>query len=225
MKWARMLSCFVLFLCSDLVKGQSNKNDANNGVSSKQTQEDIETFIELCSTGDVKSVQYAIKNGANVTARNDKGNFPLFTAVLCNPNADVISALINAGANSNCYGSKAFKVLLVPAVLSAKSGDVITVLAKAGADPNFRTDDNKTPLLIAASVNTNDSVIKSLIKAGADIEAKDNKGNTALMTAAWENSNPKVINELVKAGADIKGGSFRGTGRFNFPTLWALQNP
>jgi ankyrin repeat protein len=66
------------------------------------------SFLELCKNGTLQRINNAIKNGANVNARNSTGETPLMLAAGNNSNPEVIAVLVNAGADvkkKNSQGS------------------------------------------------------------------------------------------------------------------------
>jgi len=76
---------------------------------------------------------------------------------------------------------------------------------KVGADVNLRNKyGHGSPLMQAASVNSNPDVITALIEAGAIVNDIGPAGRTPLMFAAGNNTNPEVIITLLKFGADAK---------------------
>ena len=81
-----------------------------------------------------------------------------------------------------------------------------------GADVNAAVGD-KTPLIVAATLNKDPEVITLLLKAGAKLEAKDTQyGGTPLAWAAYDNPHPEVTETLLKAGADVEAkGVYRRT--------------
>jgi ankyrin repeat protein len=74
---------------------------------------------------------------------------------------------------------------------------------KNGEDVNANNIFRATPLMFAASSNSNPEVITALVSAGGNISAKDSERFTPLMYAAQGNSNPEVITALVNAGANV----------------------
>ena len=82
---------------------------------------------------------------------------------------------------------------------------------KADADVNGYSYIFGSPLMQAASKNTNPEVIKALIEAGAKVNDYGPAGRTPLMFAVMNNTNPEVIIMLLKLGADAK--AVENTGR------------
>ena len=60
-----------------------------------------EEFLKLCRSGTAQEVAEAIRNGANVNAKNKYGWTALMYASRDNPNPEVITALVKAGADVN----------------------------------------------------------------------------------------------------------------------------
>jgi hypothetical protein len=94
-------------------------------------------------------------------------------------------------------------VNLTPLMLAAPFGtpEMIRVLLDAGARVNDKDRRGMTPLMFAASSETQDAeVIKMLLAAGADTKVKTTEGETA-RDWALKFKNPAVLAELKKAGA------------------------
>ena len=160
-------------------------------------------FIKLCQKGSLQQIIDAIKNGANVNAKNNDGITPLMMAIDNSNSSKVVTALIKAGADVN---AKEDKYGLTPLIMVMTKEDInleaVITLIKAGADVNVKNENGFT-LLMSAACSPNPEVITAFIKAGAEVNAKDENGFTPLMMAAGYNSNPNVIATLVKAGADV----------------------
>src|SRR5829696_8520949 len=93
----------------------------------------------------------------------------------------IVKCLINAGADVNHVGSNEDSVL----GSAVGNGHVETaqVLVKSGADPN-KPSGRRTPLILAACVQSTDLVDLLLIAAGAEVNAYDYWGVMALTEAA-----------------------------------------
>jgi ankyrin repeat protein len=57
-------------------------------------------FFGLCRTGSIEEIRAAIEAGADLNARQSNGETALYSAV-SNPNPDVVSLLIEKGADVN----------------------------------------------------------------------------------------------------------------------------
>lgn len=198
----------------------------NCGNAVAQTTKPV--FFELCKTGTVEQVRAAIAAGADVNAIGGRYDLtPLMYAASGNPDPEVITVLLKAGAEVNArdrlirqaggsFNPKAMPAQvkvsakanygMTPLMFAAQSNpnpEAIGVLLKAGADINAKHPDGSTMLVIAAAANPNPRAIEALVTAGADVNAKGDHGKTPLMCAAQYNRNPEMITALVKAGADV----------------------
>ena len=95
-----------------------------------------------------------------------------------NPNPEVVTVLLRAGAEVNARTEPGFTPLMY-AAMECANPEVITVLLKAGADIHSRSVSGWTPLMVAAGRSSNPEVLSVLIKAGADLTARCQKGKTA----------------------------------------------
>jgi len=178
-------------------------------------------FFALVRTGTPQAVQDAIKQGADLNARDADGLTPLMRAAVNNPNPAVITVLLKAGADIKARDEQFGLTPLLWAASGTDNPEVVTTLLKAGADIKARATVNGfTALMYAADGNPNPAVITVLLKAGSDIDAKSNAktfGMTPLMLAAQENQHPdKVIITLLKAGANAKATSTEGKTAFDY---------
>ena len=108
------------------------------------------------------------------------------------------------------------------------SADVVGVLLEGGADQHLTTDDQTTPLMVAAGLGrgtyrpgkprgdrspTAEAAVKLLVEAGGDVNAVNEADFTALHGAAFRGLN-EVIEYLVDQGADIDAVDFQGRTAF-----------
>ena len=103
------------------------------------------------------------------------------------------------------------------------TSDIIRVLLAAGADHRLTTDDQTTPLMVAAGLGHATSqplkprgdrspdaeeAVKTLVEAGAEVTAVNEANFTALHGAAFRGLN-EVIQFLVEHGANINAQDFQ----------------
>jgi ankyrin repeat protein len=161
-------------------------------------------LFNLARSGTAASISAAIRQGADLTAKDAFGRTALMIAIANNPNPGVITALLQAGAKTNAQDGDGRTPLMIAAI-SNPGPEVITALVQAGANLKDHTKDGLTPLMLAAR-NNNPAVISSLIQAGAD-PGERAKYMTLLMQAANYNPDPEVIAALLRLGADVNARS------------------
>lgn len=154
-----------------------------------------------------------INSGINVNdsfplGYNDRT--PLPYAIEKQLGMDIVSALIEAGANVNVrdgnWTSLAYAIRM-------NDIEAVKALLSAGADVNAQFADKLSSLLYAAQVTTSPEIITLLIDAGANVNVMHRNTNymgvetprgTPLFYAAKETENPEVIDSLLDAGADTR---------------------
>ena len=168
----------------------------------------------------------------------------LMQAASNNTNPEVVTALINGGADVNARDSDGSTALMREAsnntnpevtmnpldggtdvnaknrireVRNNSNPEVTTALISGGADVDARGFNDATALMWAAINNTNPEIVAALINAGADVEAKDRaNGATVLMWAARNNTNPEIITALIRNGADVNARNQDGARAIDF---------
>ena len=159
-------------------------------------------FQKLCVEGSLQEINEAIKNGADVNAKDSSGRTALMYVTGENENAEVTDALLKAGAGVNVKDSDG-RTALIYAAWFNKDPDVIDVLVKAGADVKAKDDYGMTALLRAVQYNENPEVISVLLRSGADVNDKDEDGKRTIDYAKENISlkNTGVLKELEQAAS------------------------
>lgn len=193
--------------------------------------------------GHKETVEFFIRNSADVSLRNFGKETPLHLAVE-NGNEEIAKLLIEAGADVNTMdmfdktplhiaaekGNKELIKMLIKygACNSAKSlycavenknKAVAELLIGLGADVNTKTPHGNTPLHCAVE-NSDEAMVKLLIKNKAHLNIKNNEGKTPLHIAAIygkENIAKTLISQ--KAALNVKCDNYGQT-----PLLFAAHN-
>ncbi|HEV7920061.1 MAG TPA: ankyrin repeat domain-containing protein [Thermoanaerobaculia bacterium] len=93
---------------------------------------------------DAKSVQWLIEHGADVNARNSKGETPLIVHSAYG-HADIVQELLDAHADLEAYDTE-YKLTALQRALDAEHLDVAELLRKAGAKDETVTQRNGSPI-------------------------------------------------------------------------------
>ena len=150
------------------------------------------------------------EDAVDVNAPDQNGNTPLMNAAkYCH--LDCLRALLQAGADVNKTNSKGSTALNG---LASRSMKCIDVLTGAGADVNISENEDKTPIMTAAT-SDNKECIQKLLDAGADLNAVMKNGSTAVFFAAT-NSKMMVTKFLYMKGILINRKNNEGKNSVDF---------
>jgi murein DD-endopeptidase MepM/ murein hydrolase activator NlpD len=112
------------------------------------TEASNRSFFEAVKTADVALVSEALRNGANVNARDQYGQTPLMYAASESESPAVLNTLLQAGAQINAQTDAGWTALMY-AVRDAQNLEVPILLMNAGADPTLRNAEGQSVLEIA----------------------------------------------------------------------------
>lgn len=130
---------------------------------------------------DLKMMQMLVAAGANVKAATRIDSITPIVLAAKNGNAEIVEALLKAGADPNAATSTGATVLMLAAM--SGSTNAAKVLLDRGADVNAKENKNgQTALMFAAWENRAD-VIRLLIHRGAD---------TGVVTKVLELNEPRI---------------------------------
>ena len=169
-----------------------------------------------------------LRAGAPIDGRDDHGWTALMYAAAFNWNAEVVHALLTAGADRvagewyqpvpsvvsrpwSFFGSEQGAIVLLnPAMFKLYVHYLFLMPAVAEAMPDVELHGGEPALFAAAAYNSQPAVMQTLIDAGSDVTASLEDGITALMIASALNPNPEVVESLLAAGADVDARTVTG---------------
>ena len=194
------------------------KNKADVNIAYDGDNENEETpLMYAAMKGYKETVKILIENKADINKRNRNNANALIYAYMYGHD-DIADILLQNGSDSLDKSLKvcalnqetllSYSVPLITAVNYSTNEVFLQKLIDNGADINYKTYDNKTALIEAASYN-NINAVKVLLKNNAQVNVQNNYGMTALMWAC-HSGNLEMTKMLLDAGADknIKDGDY-----------------
>jgi len=156
--------------------------------------------VQLC---DIKTIDRLIRDGADVNARNDKGQTPLHIAALVG-REDVASLLIANGADINAKDYSGWTPLHAACAASRWASGVAKLLILKGADIQATTV-AKATTLHEASRGGDPNIVELLIQKGTDVNAVDTYGNTPLHWSVefGRYGQEETVKRLLATGAKV----------------------
>ena len=149
-------------------------------------------LIDAVRSGDVRTVQAALKSGVDVNERDDTGGTALLYAAAFG-SLETVRALLDAKADVNLTASEG-----ATALIWASDAAKVRLLLDRGAAINAKAKDGVTALVSAAQRGNGDAVAL-LLSRGADPRASGDEG-ALLMQAGFASMNPQVRRLLAGAG-------------------------
>jgi ankyrin repeat protein len=139
-----------------------------------------EDLLAAAPKGDLVKLERAIKDGADVEARNDKKSTALMLAAE-NGKKYVVQTLLAAGAKADA--TREGGVAAIHVACAKGEIEIVKALLAAGVNVNTATEKRLTPIL-AAGRSGNIDLLRLLAEAGADKSAMDASSVSLLMTSA-----------------------------------------
>ncbi|MFC1792774.1 ankyrin repeat domain-containing protein, partial [Planctomycetota bacterium] len=164
-----------------------------------------ESLHDVATTGDIDKVRRLISEGADINAKDEKGQTPLHLVALAG-RTEIIELLVAKGADINVKSNTWDTTPLIAALRSGHE-DIAKVLIAKGADVNARALGNYTSLHWAACNRARmtgaTDIMKLLLAKGADIEARQEHDATPLACATFD-GNTESARFLIENGANIE---------------------
>ena len=209
----------------------SQQEKADAALLSLWPNDSEKYYSEVLPKVTVAQVDAALKNGANINARNTAGVSSLMAASGTG-NVSCVKFLVSRGANVNAHDADGWTALMFACTFSTI--DCAAFLISKGAYVDARTNEGQTALAVEAQALMEESLmanasaghvvpvvadqasvmdcIKLLISKGANVNARDNNGGTALMLAATGDAagNEECVKLLLSKGADVNAKDMDG---------------
>jgi ankyrin repeat protein len=161
-------------------------------------------------------VKYFVSQGADVHAKDTRGNTPLHLATYSSGHIEIAKLLVSQGADVNAKNNDGNMPLHL-AIMTGENVEIVKFLVSKGANvnakgsySNFHNLTHDTPLHLAVRDESNLEIIKLLISKGADVNAKVEPYDmpplilaVAVGVAVGGKSNLEIIKLLISKGANV----------------------
>ncbi|MFO8087602.1 MAG: ankyrin repeat domain-containing protein [Bacteroidales bacterium] len=196
---------FILIFVSIHIFGQSEKNDSLDYA-----------LMDAAWEGDIDSVVYLLKAGADVNAKNDySSETPLIYAAQ-QGNTDIVKILLHNGADPEIIPRNDEPAMIRATALGYM--DVVEEIIRYGGDVNQRGKNNRTALHYASTYG-HYFLVDMLLYYGALPDARARYDVTPLMNAI-NAGQPSVAELLIRKGAKANLSNSEGY----TPLMLAAQN-
>lgn len=144
-------------------------------MTEKRLQEELDNrLFSAIADSAWERVEAAVKEGADINARDELGHTPLLCAMYHGGSDATIRLLLEKGADVN-YDS----TIVLHIACGYQSRGIVGLLLDAGAEVNAKDNDNWTPLHWAI-LGSNYDTARFLLEHGADANARNEVGENPL---------------------------------------------
>jgi ankyrin repeat protein len=165
---------------------------------SAQNESSHQALFDAIRRGAVGEVERLLRGGVSPNVVDSEG-VPAVMAATLFADARMVDLLLKRGADPNRSGPGGTTAL----TWAIPDLEKVQLLLARGANVNARSENERTPLLVAAAFPGTVNLLKLLLDRGADLRAQDRGGATALSLAV-RSADVEVVRFLVEKGLDPK---------------------
>jgi ankyrin repeat protein len=157
--------------------------------------------------GDRATFLAALRGSPRIASlRGDGGATPLMMAALYG-DAPLMTAVLDLGASPNASNDAGATALM----WSVADYQKVSLLLERGADVDARSNDGRSPIVIAAGIRGNRDVVTLMLDKGANPSAKvpGAAGNMTPLAEAAKHGDEAMVRLLISRGANVAGAGFQ----------------
>ena len=144
----------------------------------KEKESTMNRWLELLKNDDYLGIKKYLKNGAQLSQRNEAGESVLACALRAGCEKEILLLLIENGAN--IFDTDNEGVSIFDMAITYDNIDMVNYLIEQGKDVNETTRKSGFTALMGAACYGRVEIAKILLKNGADQNARDSKGFSAI---------------------------------------------
>ena len=209
----------VFFSCVSI---KTSDHPDKNGKTQSQQTDNIEAelkrdltllTVDFWESATSESIKNKLEIPVELDIKDNRGQTPLFLALIHCDDPEVIKLLLEAGAETNIFNAEGHTPL-TSMLLKFQVENIklkIQYLLQYSNPNLYNPANGMTPLAVAVNTQDDEEIIKLFIDAGADVNfADDRNGWSPLTRAARYTKNPNVLKALLNAGANVNHAQFDG---------------
>src|SRR5712692_5288328 len=157
-----------------------------------------EPLFRAIRKADVAAVKAILRKDRSLVSARGVGGSTLLMQAALDAGEDLMRLLLDHRADANARNGAGATALMWAAGDAGKA----RLLVSRGAAVNVKSDEGRTPLMVAARQPGAAPVVKLLLEKGADVNDKDIQGATALTVAAVA-GDLETLKLLIASGAEV----------------------